>query len=77
MQNKISVIEVHLGSANHARTRDFRLMHCIMVSWLIHNFEKIKSGEVTYQDYDKKGSELGIATYIEESFEVFKSQERF
>jgi hypothetical protein len=46
-----------------------------MVSWLISNFRKIKSGEVTYSDYEKEGNANGIMTYNEESFNIFKEQQ--
>ena len=46
-----------------------------MVSWLITNFRKIKSEEVTYKDYESFGNSQGIMTYNEESFNTFKEQQ--
>ncbi len=81
---KNSIIDLHLSSTHYAdtrrcsptkRIRTYRLGHCQMVSWLISNFRKIKSGEVTYKDYEKEGNSNGIMTYNEESFNNFKNQE--
>lgn len=70
-----SIIDLHLSSTQYADTRTYKLGHCQMVAWLIENFRKIKSGEITYQDYEKEGSSNGISTFKEESFELFKSQD--
>jgi hypothetical protein len=77
MQNKMenSIIDLHLSSTHYAETRTYRLGHCQMVSWLISNFRKIKSGEVIYQDYEKEGNSNGIMTYNEESFNNLKEQQ--
>jgi hypothetical protein len=72
---KASIIDLHLMSVNTARTRDHAISHCEMVTWLADNFIKIKSEEVTYQDYLKKGNSNGIYVYNEESFNNFKTQE--
>ena len=72
---KHSIIDLHLSSTYYADSRSYRLGHCQMVSWLITNFRKIKSEEVTYKDYEKFGNSLGIMTYNEESFNNFKNQE--
>jgi len=72
---KDSAIDLHLSSTYYAERRGYRLGHCQMVSWLISNFKKIKSGEVTYKDYEEKGNSLGIMTCNEESFNNFKNQE--
>ena len=70
-----SVIDLHLSSTRYADSRSYRLGHCQMVSWLISNFRKIKSEEVTYKMYEGYGNGLGIITYNEESFDAFKEQE--
>jgi len=72
---KDSIINLHLSSTYYADTRSYRLGHCQMVSWLINNFRKIKSEEITYQDYEKEGNYNGIMTYSEESFNNFKEQQ--
>jgi hypothetical protein len=72
---KNSIIDLHLNSAYYANTRTYRLGHCQMVSWLISNFSKIKSGEVTYQDYYDESKSNRIVTYNEESFNNFKEQQ--
>jgi hypothetical protein len=76
-QNKMknSVIDLHLSSTHYADSRSYRLGHCQMVSWLINNFRKIKSEEVTYKDYESFGNSQGIITYNEESFNTFKEQQ--
>ncbi len=71
---KDSVINLHLSSVKYADERIYRLGHCQMVSWLLKNFRKIKSEEVTYQDYIKEGNSNGIITYKEEAFINFKNQ---
>jgi hypothetical protein len=72
---KNSIIDLHLSSTHYSDTRTYRLRHCQMVSWLISNFRKIKSGEITYKDYEKEGNSKGIMIYNEESFNNFKEQE--
>jgi hypothetical protein len=72
---KISVIDLHLSSTHCANSRSYRLGHCQMVSWLINNFRKIKSEEVTYKMYEEYGNSLGIMTYNEEFFNTFKEQQ--
>jgi len=69
-----SIIDLHLSSTYFADRRTYRLGHCQMVSWLISNFRKIKSKEITYEDYRKESSSNGIMTYNEESFNNFKNQ---
>lgn len=69
-----SIIDLHLNSTYLADRRTYRLGHCQMVSWLISNFRKIKSEEITYEDYRKESSSNGIMTYNEESFNNFKNQ---
>ena len=70
-----SAINLHLSSTYHADSRTYRLGHCQMVSYLIDNFRKIKSNEVTYKDYESFGKSLGIMTFNEESFNTFKEQQ--
>lgn len=70
-----SIIDLHLSSTHHADTRGYRLDHCQMVTWLINNFEQIKSGEVSYEDYKSFGSSLGITTYVEQCFNIFKKKQ--
>lgn len=72
---KDSVIDLHLSSTYYGDSRSYRLGHCQMVSWLIDNFRKIKSEEVTYKMYVGYGNGLGIMTYNEESFNTFKEQQ--
>lgn len=72
---KNSIIDLHLSSTHYADKRSYRLGHCQMVSWLLDNFRKIKSEEVTYKMYVGYGSRLGIMTYNEESFNIFKEQQ--
>lgn len=72
---KNSIIDLHLSSTYYADNRSYRLSHCQMVSWLIDNFRKIKSGEVTYKMYVGYGNGLGIMTYNEETFNTFKEQQ--
>lgn len=72
---KNSIIDLHLSSTHYADSRSHRLGHCQMVSWLINNFRKIKSEEVTYKDYESFGNSQGIMTYNEESFNTFKEQQ--
>jgi len=72
---KDSVIDLHLSSTYYADSRSYHLGHCQMVSWLLDNFRKIKSEEVTYKMYVGYGNGLGIMTYNEESFNTFKEQQ--
>ena len=70
-----SVIDLHLSSTYFSDSRSYRFGHCQMVSWLINNFRKIKSEEVTYKDYESFGNSQGIMTYNEETFNTFKGQQ--
>ena len=70
----IPVINLHLSNAKF-NTKNFTIRHCQMVSWLVNNFQKIKSGEITYQDYLSFGGSLGITTFVEECFNAYKEQE--
>ena len=70
-----SIIDLHLSSTYYADRRSYRLEHCQMVSWLLNNFRKIISEEVTYKDYESFGNSQGIMTYNEESFNNFKEQQ--
>lgn len=70
-----SIIDLHLSSTYYADTRGYCLNHCQMVTWLINNFKQIKSGKVSYEDYKSFGNSLGITTYTEESFNIFKQQQ--
>lgn len=70
-----SVINLHLSSVNSAETRNYKLRHCKIVSWLMYSFNGIKSGEITYEDYKSFGDSLGINTYKQECFEAFREQE--
>lgn len=72
---KTPIIDLHLSSTYYADSRNYRLGHCQMVSWLISNFRKIKSGEITYKDYESFGNSQGIMIYNEESFIVFKERQ--
>ena len=69
------LIERYLESVCNSGSKTYRVRLCKMVTWLDFNFKQIQSGEITYQDYDKKASELGITTYIEEIFNDFKNQD--
>lgn len=69
-----STIDLHLSSTHYADSRSYKIGHCEMVTWLVTNFRKIKSEEITYQDYEKFGNSLGIMTYNDESFNNFKNQ---
>ncbi len=71
---KHSVLDLHLSSVKYADKKIYQLGHCQMVAWLISNFIIIKSEEVTYRDYLKKGNSIGIETYNEEVFINFKNQ---
>ena len=69
-----SVLDLHLGSAAYADTRGYKIGHCKVVAWLTENFYKIQIGELDFQDYTDYCNILGVSSYIEEAFEIFKSQ---
>ena len=69
------IIDNHLSSTYYADRRCYRLGHCKVVTWLLENFRKIKSDEVTYNDYIKYCNKQGLSYFNEESFNVYKERE--
>lgn len=69
-----NILDLHLSSAAYADTKDFKIAHCQVVSFLVSNFFAIKSGELDFQDYTDYCNVLGVSSFIEENFEIFKSQ---
>lgn len=64
-----------MSCVQYPDSRIAALGHCQMISWLIENFQKIKSQEVTYKDYESFGNSKGVRVFSEESFNIFKQQE--
>jgi uncharacterized protein YbcV (DUF1398 family) len=46
-----------------------------MVYWIVSNFRKMKSGEVTYQEYVNEAKSAGIMHFNEQKFEEYKTQD--
>jgi len=71
----MTLLDLHLSSAYNADQRGYRISHACMVYWIVSNFRKMKSGEVTYQEYVNEAKSAGIMHFNEQKFEEYKTQD--